>query len=156
MLGQIFSLKRFVYYGFPVYLSAVEYAIRFLMSFAPGKSEEISFAAAANGIAAAGLSLIAPVLIPKPAKGGLSDEQINRLAAQGARLANIRDQRLIAAAWLGLLFLPFLWGLALWLSHNDSHMLDARIWNAAIPGPFVIALAMYGVGIIYTELKEVT
>jgi hypothetical protein len=44
--------------------------MRFLISFAPGKEEEISLLAASNSVAAAGLSLIAPILIPKPVTAG--------------------------------------------------------------------------------------
>ena len=65
MLRKIFTFKRFIFYGFPVYLMVAEYAIRFLLSFAPGKVEDLAIVGSTSTVTAAGLSLIAPVLIPK-------------------------------------------------------------------------------------------
>jgi hypothetical protein len=154
MLGSFFTLKRLIFYGFPLYLTGAEYAMRFLMQSAPGRPEDISILAASNGIAAAGLSLIAPVLLPKPIKTTLSEDALALLMEEGAQIVNRRDQTLIVFGWLGLLVLPFPWGVALWLTHSESTAYDLHISPVTLPGPFVIALLIYLVGMIYTELKE--
>jgi hypothetical protein len=151
----IFTFKRFVFYGFPVYLVLAEYAMRFLISFAPGKEEEISLLAASNSVAAAGLSLIAPILIPKSVTAGLDAATLATLQAAGAELINRNDRRLIFAAYVGLLILPFFWGASLWFAHDHPARHDVRLAGMAVPISFLIAIGIYIIGMIYTELKEV-
>jgi hypothetical protein len=115
----------------------------------------VSIVAASDGIAAAGLSLIAPVLLPKPVVTTLDPATLAKIAAENGRLVNRRDQRLIVAGWLGLLFLPFPWGWLLWMAHNSDTRWDVYVGTQVVPGPFLIALCMYLVGMIYTELKEI-
>jgi hypothetical protein len=155
MAMRFFTFKRFIFYGFPVYLTALEYAMRYVMGFAPGRPEDVSIVAASDGIAAAGLSLIAPVLLPKPVVTTLDPATLAKIAAENGRLVNRRDQRLIVAGWLGLLFLPFPWGWLLWMAHNSDTRWDVYVGTQVVPGPFLIALCMYLVGMIYTELKEI-
>ena len=151
----IFTFKRFVFYGFPVYLVLAEYAMRFLMSFAPGREEEISLLAASNSVAAAGLSLIAPVLIPKPVVAALDANTLAQLRAANAELVNRNDRRLILAAYVGLLILPFFWGASLWFAHDSRAHHDVHFLGTPVPTAFIIALGIYIAGMIYTEVKEV-
>jgi hypothetical protein len=151
----VLTFKRFVFYGFPVYLMLAEYAMRFLISFAPGRVEEVSILAASNSIAAAGLGLIAPVLLPKPVSSSLSASTLSELRAAGAQVINRRDQKLIFSAYIGLLVLPFFWGAALWLAHDTAGPHEIQMLGTPVPVPFLIGLGIYIAGMIYTEVKEV-
>jgi hypothetical protein len=153
-LLTIFTFKRFVFYAFPIYLVLAEYAIRFLMSFAPGRGEEVSLIAASNSVAAAGLSLVAPVLIPKPVTVRLSQATLDALRAQGADLINRHDRALIFSGYIGLLVLPFPWGLSLWYAHDSGTPHVVMLLGWPIPMSLLIALGIYIVGMIYTEVKE--
>jgi hypothetical protein len=110
LLMKFLTFKRFIFYGFPVYLVLADLAMRFLINFAPGRHEEISIVVASNSVAAAGLALIAPVLIPKPVRGEISASARTEIQAIGAELINGKDRRLISLAYVGLLFLPFFRG----------------------------------------------
>jgi asparagine N-glycosylation enzyme membrane subunit Stt3 len=153
-LTAVLTFKRFVFYGFPVYLMLAEYAIRFLISFAPGRVEEVSILAASNSIAAAGLGLIAPVLLPKPVSSSLSVSALAEIRAAGAQVINRRDQKLMFSAYIGLLVLPFFWGAALWLAHDTAGRHEIQIFGTPVPVPFLIGLGIYIAGMIYTEVKE--
>jgi hypothetical protein len=106
-LANIFAFKRFPFYGFPIYLVLAEYAIRFLLSYAPGKPENLALVGSTSTVTAAGLSPIAPVLIPKPVT--LDKVAAKVLNTSGIALLRVGDQRLIAMAYLALLILPFAW-----------------------------------------------
>ena len=86
MLTKIFTFKRFIFYGFPIYLILAEYAIRFLLSYAPGRAEDLAIVGSTSTVTAAGLALIAPVLIPKPVT-------VNRAVTRAA-LANDAKKRI--------------------------------------------------------------
>ena len=152
VIVQKLTFKRFIFYGFPIYLVLAEYAIRFLLSYAPGKVEDLAVVGSTSTVTAAGLSLIAPVLIPKPVT--LNKAATAVVANSHVVLVRIGDQRLIACAYLALLILPFAWGLALWMVHTEIVGYDMDVWRVHIPGPFIIAVAIYLVGMIFTEVKE--
>jgi hypothetical protein len=151
---SIFTFKRFVYYGFPVYLVLAEFAMRFVISYAPGRQEEISLLAASNSLAAAGLSLIAPILIPKPVIPPLDANALALLQTANIELINRNDRRLIYAAYIALLLLPFFWGAALWFAHDSEVTHTVQSFGVAVPTSFLITLTIYIVGMIYTEMKE--
>jgi hypothetical protein len=155
LLMKFLTFKRFVFYGFPIYLVLADLAMRFLINFAPGRHEEISIVAASNSIAAAGLALIAPVLIPKPMKSEVSALTQAEFRAAGLDLIGSNDRRLISSAYIGLLVLPFFWGAALWYAHDGTGLHDVSLWGFSIPTPVAIAIGIYLIGMIYTELKEI-
>jgi len=152
-LAKIFAFKRFIFYGFPIYLVLAEYAIRFLLSYAPGKPENLALVGSTSTVTAAGLSLIAPVLIPKPVTFDKVAAKI--LNTSGIVLLRVGDQRLIAAAYLALLILPFAWGWALWMVHTANSDYDVTVRGVHFPGPFLVAVAIYLIGMIFNETKEV-
>ena len=153
MFTKIFTFKRFIFYGFPIYLVLAEYAIRFLLSYAPGRAEDLAVVGSTSTVTAAGLSLIAPVLIPKPVTLNQSASEI--VAVNGVVLIRVGDQRLIALAYCALLVLPFAWGWALWMVHNSSANYEVTFRDIHMPGPFLVAVAIYLIGMIFNELKEV-
>ena len=60
-------LKGFFLYGMPLYITVVEVLIKYLLTFVPGRSEPLELALSGPSISVAGISLLLPVLIPKPA-----------------------------------------------------------------------------------------
>ncbi|MFG5121802.1 hypothetical protein [Methylorubrum sp. POS3] len=153
MFFKIFTFKRFIYYGFPIYLVFAEYAIRFLLSYAPGKTEDLALIGSTSTVTAAGLSLIAPILIPKPV--ALNQNALKIVNQNNVAVVRVGDQKLIALAYLALLFLPFVWGWALWMVHKDTTDYDLTISGVSLPGPFLVAVVIYMFGMILTEIKEV-
>jgi len=154
LLMKFLTFKRFVFYGFPIYLVLADFAMRFLINFAPGRHEEISIVVASNSVVAAGLSLIAPVLIPKPMKDEASALAQAEFRAAGLDLIGSNDRRLISSAYVGLLFLPFFWGAALWYAHDGTRSHDVSLWGFSVPTPVANAIGIYLTGMLYTELKE--
>jgi hypothetical protein len=154
LLIKFLTFKRFIFYGFPVYLVLADFAMRFLINFAPGRHEEISIVAASNSVAAAGLALIAPVLIPKPLKGEISASAQTEIQAIEGKLVNGKDQSLISLAYVGLLLLPFLWGTSLWLAHDSMGQHVISLGGYSIPTPAVIAAVIYAIAMLYTERKD--
>jgi hypothetical protein len=149
---RIFTFKRFIFYGFPIYLVVAEYAIRFLLSAAPGRQEDLAVVGSTSTVTAAGLSLIAPVLIRKPVT--LNQSAADEVKANGALVVREADQRLISLAYLALLVLPFGWGWALWMVHKQADY-GFTVIGIHLQAPFLIAVAIYLIGMIFTELKEV-
>lgn len=152
MVRRLLTFKRFIFYGFPIYLVIAEYSIRFLLSYAPGKTEDLAVVGSTSTVTAAGLSLIAPVLIPKPVTLNQSASRI--VAASGVVMMRAGDQRLIACAYLALLILPFAWGGALWMVHRDNSDYDIALAGLHVPGPFLIGVCIYLIGMAFTEVKE--
>jgi hypothetical protein len=151
---KFLTFKRFVFYGFPIYLVLADFAMRFLINFAPGRHEDISIVAASNSVTAAGLALIAPVLIPKPIKNEVWAATQAQARAAGFELIGRGDRTLISCAYVGLLFLPFFWGAALWYAHDGTRLHDISLWGFSLPTPVAIAIGIYLIGMLYTELKE--
>lgn len=149
---RVFTFKRFIFYGFPIYLVTAEYAIRFLLSYAPGKAEDLALVGSTSTVTAAGLSLIAPVLIPKPMT--LTKTAADEVKANKALVVREADHRLISLAYVALLFLPFGWGWALWMVHQQAEY-GFTVLRIHFQWPFLIAVAIYLIGMIFTELKEV-
>lgn len=147
---KFLTFKRFILYVFPIYLVLAEYAIRFLLGYAPGKEEDLAVVGSTSTVIAAGLSLIAPVLIPKPVT--LTPSAAQFVSTSRVVITGVRDQRLIWLAYLALLILPFAWGWALWLVHKGSADCDSTIWKLHVPGPFLVAVVIYLVGVVFTEV----
>jgi hypothetical protein len=124
------------------------------VNFAPGRHEEISIVASSNSIAAAGLALIAPVLIPKPMKDEVSALAQAEFRVAGLDLIGSNDRRLISSAYVGLLVVPFFWGAALWYAHDRTGLHDVSLGGFSMPTPVAIAIGIYLMGMICTELKE--
>jgi hypothetical protein len=131
---------------------SAEYAIRFLLSYVPGKAEDLALVGSTSTVTAAGLSLIAPVLLPKPV--ALNQNAANVVAAGHVVVVGVKDQRLMHLAYLALLVLPFAWGWALWMVHRESTDYDVAVFGVDFSVPFMLALAIYLVGMIFTEVKE--
>jgi hypothetical protein len=148
----VFTFRRFIFYGFPIYLVTAEYAIRFLLSYAPGKPEDLALVGSTSTVTAAGLSLIAPVLIPKTMT--LTKIAADEVKANKALVVREADHRLTSLAYVALLFLPFGWGWALWMVHQEAEYGFTGL-GIHFQWPFLIAVAIYLVGMIFTELKEV-
>ena len=153
MLLRFFTFKRFIFYVFPVYLMVSEYAIRYLLSYVPGRPEDIAIVGTTSTVTSAGLSLIAPVLIPKPVVLRPSVARI----VEAAKVRAIRpgDLRLIAAAYVALLALPLTWGWALWMVHTGETRYDVSLFGLRAPGPIWVAFLIYVTGMAFSEFKEV-
>ncbi len=145
VLPDFLTFKRFVYYGFPIYLLCAEYVIKSLLG---AGAEALGSASIASSLSVAGLSLVAPVLIPKPV--ALTEGTQQGLAQQGVTLIGQSDLRLIYAAFVALLALPFAWGKAILLAEATprGHFLQ-------VPYSLAAALLVYLVGIVLTEIKEI-
>lgn len=149
-ITNFLTFKRFILYVFPIYLVLAEYAIRFLLSYAPGKEEDLAVVGSTSTVIAAGLSLIAPVLIPKPV--ALTPSAARFVSSNRIVVTGVGDQRLIWLAYLALLILPFAWGWALWLIHKGGADYDFTIWKLHVPGPFLVAVVIYLVGVVFTQV----
>lgn len=143
-------LKRFFLYGLPLYLVLVEQCVRFLLHFAPGKPEEMSTAAAGTSIAVAGISLLFPVIVPKPINQPLTPRLQRLVNTKNLAFVNKSDQKLIGSALFFLFFTTGLWGYSLWLSHIFSD----TSWYS-LNSPFIIGLINYAIGVVHTELKDI-
>ncbi|MGY4349799.1 hypothetical protein ACVWXM_006292 [Bradyrhizobium sp. GM7.3] len=130
-------LKRFLLYGMPIYLLVAEFGIRSLLSYMPGRTEEISIILTGPTIAVGGLSLILPALTPKPVPlpPGVPPNTI---------VINRSDQRLIELAIISVFLLFLAWVFSLYLTHPTPPS------NWAL----VIGLITYIIGIVFTEAKE--
>jgi hypothetical protein len=137
-------LKRFFLYGMPTYIIVIELAIRYLLSFTPGRHEEVSLLLSGPSIAVAGLTLILAVLSPKPfalaIPPGMIPININDVV-----IININDKKLIDAATIALFVLLGFWALSLFLAHQEN----PSFWTMVIGGD------TYIVGIAFTEWKEI-
>jgi hypothetical protein len=143
LFERIFTFKRFIFYGFPIYLVTAEYAIRFLLSYAPGKPEDLALVGSTSTVTAAGLSLMT-----------LTKSAADEVKANKALVVREADHRLISLAYIALLFLPFGWGWALWMVHKQAGY-GFTVLGIQFQWPFLIAVAIYLVGMIFNELKEV-
>ena len=61
---------------------------------------------------------------------------------------------MIAGAYCALLILPFAWGWALWMAHNSGANYDISVSGVHFPGPLLVAIAIYLIGMVFNELKE--
>jgi hypothetical protein len=130
-------LKRFLLYGMPFYVLVAEAGIRSLLSYVPGRSEEISIILTGPTIAVGGLSLILPTLTPKivPLPPGAPPNTI---------AINKSDQTLIELATISIFILFLSWVFSIYLTHPKA----PSIWA------LVIGMTTYIIGIFFTEAKE--
>lgn len=145
-------LKRIVLYVFPLYLIGVEYIIRYILSHYPGKKEDLAFVSFASTLIAAGLVLTAAAVIRKPLK--LEPPLAKSLQDNGYVATYRNDDRLIPCAWAALLVLPIVWGFTLLLVHQANTTYDPTVLGVTFPLPWLLAIAVYFIGIMFTELKE--
>jgi hypothetical protein len=146
------TFKRFILYLFALYLILAENAIRFALVNGKDSAHEFSLVGTPSSISAAGLSLISPVLIPKPVELDQAGQLL--LRGKGAIARSPRDEALVGAAIAALVLLPFLWGWALYLVHNNLNDFIIKVEYGWAPGAFLSALVIYFLGIIMTEAKE--
>jgi len=143
-------LKRFLLYGFPLYLLCIEYFVKFLLAASDG-SDSLAISSTAPTIAAAGLSLLIPVVIPKPVPE-LSKAVQQQYPDKRITIIGQADQHLINSAWIFIFILAALWGYSLYMT--DKHI-ESPVPGIQLPATWVIGLASYIVGVVHTEIKEV-
>jgi len=124
-------------YGMPIYILVAESGIRSLLSYVPGRPEEVSVILTGPTIAVGGLSLILPTLTPKPVP-------LPAGASANTVAINKSDQRLIELATISVFLLFLAWVFSIYLTHPNP----PSTWA------LYIGLTTYIVGIVFTEAKE--
>ncbi|HEV7910424.1 MAG TPA: hypothetical protein VGP28_04915 [Methylocella sp.] len=143
-------LKRFLLYGFPLYLLCIEYFVKFLLAGADG-SDSLAISSTAPTIAAAGLSLLMPIVIPKPVPE-MSEAVRKQYPDKKITIIGQADQHLINSAWIFIFVIAALWGYSLYL--NEKHI-ESVLPGIHLRATWIIGLASYIVGVVHTEIKEV-
>ena len=110
-------LKRFILYGFPVYLLFMEQGVRYLLQYIPGKHEDFSIGS--PNIAAIGLGLLCPCIIPKP-MDQVSEALKKQIHQRGLTITTKRDREITELATVLLFLFSFAWVYCLFLNHQQT------------------------------------
>src|SRR5258708_9491061 len=108
-------LKGFFLYGMPLYIILVKVLIKYLLTFVPGRSEPLDLALSGPSISVAGITLLLPVLIPKPTSVIVQ----NQTTLGAVVIINQRDQKVIETATILLFVLFIVWGVTLYMAHQN-------------------------------------
>jgi hypothetical protein len=133
-------LKGFFLYGMPLYITIVEVLLKYLLTFVPGRTEPVELALSGPSIAVAGISLLLPVLIPKPTSVVVQQATTQETVV----IINKRDQTVIEAATVLLFILFVVWGVMLFMAHQTNPSILVLI----------IGLFVYAIGAGMTIWKE--
>jgi len=98
-------------------------------------------------LAAAGLSLLIPLVRPKPVP--ISDEDNDKLKEDGYIICNTRDERLIVATWIAILVGIFLWSYACSTALNHPNAKLSSFWDHS-----TIGMINYICGITFSTYKD--
>lgn len=113
------------------------------------ESEPDASSGAGPEVGVAGVSLLLPVMVPKPLPPAVVQTiratlQARGISLAGVRLTNRRDDVLIQAAIVAFLLLFLAWTFSLYEAHAKVHYVP--VW--------LIAGVSYCCGILFTEVKE--
>ncbi len=133
-------LKGFFLYGMPLYIILVKVLIKYLLTFVPGRSEPLDLALSGPSISVAGITLLLPVLIPKPTSVIVQ----NQTTLGAVVIINQRDQKVIETATILLFVLFIVWGVTLYMAHQNSPSIMV----------LVIGFIVYAIGAGMTKWKE--
>lgn len=133
-------LKRFLLYGFPLYLILIEQGIRFLL--------HENLPSNAPGIAAAGLALLCTLMVRKPPVG-ISTKESEELKNVGLIISSDRDQKLIEVTTILVFVFAAAWGYCLYLTSQS----EVRLLYG-FPEQWEISFLIYFVSVFLTEIKE--
>ena len=139
-------VQRLILYLFPLYLTVMEQIIRTIFS-----AEAFSVSAISSSISVGGLALLLPYLVPSPFTEGLSPQVLQALAEKKVGVYRARDQYLATSAWISLVSLTFMWIYSL---SKKAESTEFIIMGQTMVMPEFIAMFIYLVGIIHTELKR--
>jgi hypothetical protein len=138
-------LKRFLIYLLPVYLTLIEWAM--------DKVHVIGHSNALGPtLAAVALGLLGPTVVPKVR----TIENKESGVVHPLRVFSPRDIRICEIGWIILLLFLILWPYILYLSERPERDVNIDIYIVLLPTSVVIGMATYIIGIIFSELKEVS
>jgi hypothetical protein len=144
-------LKSVALYFFPIYLCVAEYLLREFLIAEPMKAGLAPWSIIGPSIAAAGIALLFPVVVPKPPIYQLPPRAQAALNQRNLAIYSIADQRVITAAWIVLVILAGVWVATLYIAQKNPPI---EWWNL-IPVTLVMGGSVYIAGIILTELKGI-
>src|SRR5260221_1469668 len=101
-------LKRFFLYGMPIYLTAIEVVTKHFVA-----NDPISLVLSGPTIAVAGISLILPVMTPKPVP-------LPQNLPPNTIVINQTDQTLIEIATIAFFVLILLWVFSIYVAHQST------------------------------------
>lgn len=144
-------LKRVPLYFFPIYVCVAEYLLREFLIAKPAKAILAPWSIVGPSIAAAGIALLFPVVVPKPPTYQLPPRALVALNQRNLGIYSIADQRVTTAAWIVLVILAGVWVATLYIAQKNPPI---EWWNL-IPVTLVLGGIAYIAGIILTELKGI-
>src|SRR4051812_93850 len=100
-------LKRILIYGYPFYLVSLEYLLRQAI-----KLESEAFIGPT--LAAVGISLLLPLIVPKKRDFHFSKKTMDRIEAIGGKIIHKRESILIDLVWTLIIVLTALWACSLY------------------------------------------
>jgi hypothetical protein len=145
-------LKRVPLYFFPIYLCIAEYCLREFLVAEPVKARAPApWSIFGPSIAAAGIALLFPVVVPRPPTYQLPPRAQAALNQRNLAIYSISDQRVTTTAWIVLVILTGVWAATLYIAQKNPPI----EWWSLIPVTLVIGGIAYIAGIILTELKGI-
>jgi hypothetical protein len=142
-------VKRILVYGFPIFIIILEALLRSFVG-----SESKAFIGPA--ISAVGVSLLFPIVIPKPISSKIKLSEATRKDVKNKKIIVVaaKDQRIIDLAWLFLLIFTCGWVWTLYLSSIWPGWYWFSIASIQFPGYLIVGFVIYFGGVIFSELKE--
>lgn len=139
-------VQRLILYLFPLYLTAMEQIIRTVFG-----SEAFSVSATSSSVSVGGMALLLPLLVPNPRDEEFANKFGLHMVTKRFAMYRKMDHALSVAAWIILLTMTFVWIFSLSRVASETKV---TILSYQVPLTVVIALGIYMVGIVLTEVKE--
>jgi len=135
-------VKKLTVYGFPLFLIGLEAILRAALQLD-------SLAFTGPTLAAGGVALVVPIILPKRRDYGLSTATEVELESKGITFVSSAEQLLADVAVFAILLLTGAWMLSLYLSCK----LPSRE-VMGVPLFLLVGITCYFIGIVMSELKR--
>jgi len=135
--------KRFLIYGFPFFLIAIEHVLRTALHL-----DSRTFMGPT--LAAVGVSFLLSLIVPKNRDSGLSQETLVEIKRKGIIVIPKSEQTPIDLVWVFIFALTASWAYSLYISSATPDTTWFRI-----PAYQVLGYGNYFIGVLFSEIKEV-
>lgn len=136
--------KRLLTYGFPFFLIFIEFLLR--NAYRLDTEEFIG-----PTLAAVGVSLLLPLIVPKKIEVGLTQQTKQELDQKKVRILYKSEDRFIDIVWIFIFILTACWAYTLYISAQKDHI---QMWMT-FPNYKVLGFSNYFLGVLFSEVKEV-
>lgn len=135
-------MKRTLIYGYPFYLISIEFILRRAL-----KIESEAFIGPT--LAAVGISLLLPLIVPKKRDFPFTKKTMLRIEKLGVKMIDKRESGFIDLVWSFIFVLTALWAYSLYLSSQRQE--NSLV---GLPGYLIIGFLNYFIAVVLSEIKE--